>query len=64
MEFEIIKTRKTNSGTIILASLPGNAVTPWATWWTPEFRGKDSERHYGHYHPEWAEALNDYETRF
>jgi hypothetical protein len=50
MEFEIVESKKIPHGYIILATLPFNRITPWATWWTKEVDGINTDRHSGHYY--------------
>jgi hypothetical protein len=63
MEFEIIDAKTVPGGHIILCHLPYNRTTPWATWWTKEVAGLDTDRHSGHYHRSEEAAKADFESR-
>lgn len=57
----ILQSRTLRTGVeIILAHLPENAATPFATWTRDSETG---ETYYGHYFDNEAEAIEDYQTR-
>jgi len=60
---EILKAKKSGDSYIILARMPNNAVTPWATWVSETITGEN--RWSGRYFFEGEEqfAHDDFERR-
>jgi hypothetical protein len=61
---KVLKARAVGDEYIILCHLPGNTITPWATWRTDKIDGTGAKFH-GHYFydDEEAAAYEDFESR-
>lgn len=61
IEVEVLARAECPSRIFWLARLPGNQVTPWATW--ESYKGKPTECYHGHWFEWFEDAVADLEDR-